>query len=217
LIPRPDSLDRRLPHWACLEEELQRVLAAAERNFALFGDDALAPMFVASPYILALERLLVQTIKRNLPAFAAATQPEKPVQSFVSADRNLVELLARTERIGLGHVVNWLARVARPDGDEILELLSGLLLELDPHQEFFTPRTVRLLQRRVVPMRKYCVHVSRLETWPTAADARWIRQVVLFECLDWGEGLVPRLARLAATNLGTLLGEAMHPDQPGNP
>ena len=199
MSPPPAPLESLFAGCEGLSEEVRRTLLTAERlHAANRGDPGIAPWAVAGPYILALERELIQFVKQRLGRFVTLRHPSRPLESWTSSYGELADMLRQRERIGLGHFTGWMDRLHRERDDALFLELRAFFEALDPAAEFFNPAVRRVLSEQIVPFRKACVHIQRLEKWPDWDDVETIRRIVLLDADGRGEGLLPRYVRLQA-------------------
>jgi hypothetical protein len=187
-----ESLRRLLPSWDRLYPEIRQGLIAAERLHAAHVADQTVPRFILiAPYILVLERELIQFYKHKFPRWLRRSRPQEEPDAIPTEDEDLREMVRGSERISLGHFVNWMSRLDRASGDELLAELRSFTEVLDPAGLLFGKAALRVLSAEILPCRKSCVHLSRIETWPDTKRLDRIRELVLLDFPGPGKGFLP--------------------------
>ena len=205
MVSQANDLESLFPRWDRMHTEIQRVLIGAERLWGSFIDDESVPrMYLASPYILALEREFIQFYKHKFPKYLRHHRPDVPLDTYDSTEPELKAMLTGSERIGLGHFVNWMTRLGKASGDELMGHLDDFTSLLDPDRRLFNKATLQLLSEEILVHRKYCVHISRVETWPDTKTCKRIRGLVLFKAGNLSQGLLPAFIELESNVLAHL-------------
>ncbi len=177
--------------------EIKEVILGAEKVYDTFINDPDVPeLFIAAPYILALEREMIQFFKHKFPKFLVKQDPGKELSQWDSKYEEMKEMILGSERISLGHVINWMGRIPKESEDELFLMFVSFIRVMDPEAVFFNKSMVQLLSNEIQKYRKYCVHISSKDKWFDSGVMNRIREIVLFECDGLGKGILPGFIEL---------------------